>query len=204
VNRGSQVFLWEYLYSLTVRSSFGICGPNPVERAWNRARERLFRRLPMSAGAPNGHCLSNAQRPSPLFPGFARLLLIVFTCTPFVVAPAPAAAQFQFGGFGHGGGLGALGMLHHGFTGGFGMGRGSPGFVRAKIQRRPGRRSSRPSPKRPRRVPPAGFPPRLRAALSRARFCLNCGKFRRRRLMPLPMRSRGASGCNASLHSLSI
>jgi subtilisin family serine protease len=83
----------------------------------------------MEKGAPREDCFAKQQGRSPPPRSFARTGFILAVCTPLAIAPVPAAA---FGGFGIGGGWGALGLFHHGFGGGFGTGPGMrlPGAMR--------------------------------------------------------------------------
>jgi subtilisin family serine protease len=86
----------------------------------------------MEKGAPYEGRFAKKQGRSPPHWSFGRTGFVLAVCTPLAIAPVPAAAQMiGFGGFGVGGGLGALGLMHHGIGGGFGSGRGwgRPGFM---------------------------------------------------------------------------
>ena len=92
----------------------------------------------MKTGAPNEALFPRKRGRAPAFSRFARLSPALFFCAGLVIAPLPAMAQFSFGGFGIGGGLGVLGLMHHGYGGGFGSGRGRqpPGFMSYGFQGR--------------------------------------------------------------------
>lgn len=82
----------------------------------------------MEKGAPCEGCFAKQQGRSPPPRSFARTGFALAVCAPLAIAPVPAAAQsINLGGLALGGGLGTLGLLHHGFGGGQGF--GSPGFT---------------------------------------------------------------------------
>ena len=83
----------------------------------------------MATGAPKKGRFAKKRRFAATFSTIAGLSPILLICTDLAIATVPAAAQsFSLGGFGIAGGLGALGLFHHGFGGG-GGGLGPPGFM---------------------------------------------------------------------------
>ena len=87
----------------------------------------------MATGAPKKGRFAKKRRFAATFSSIAGLSPILLICADLAIATVPAAAQsFSLGGFGIAGGLGALGLFHHGFGGGYGgggRGLGPPGFM---------------------------------------------------------------------------
>jgi hypothetical protein len=91
----------------------------------------------VATGAPKKGRFAERGRLAATFSTFARHSPVLLICADLAIATVPAAAQsFSFGGFGIAGGLGALGLFHHGFGGGYrgaGRGLGPPGFITADL-----------------------------------------------------------------------
>jgi hypothetical protein len=73
----------------------------------------------VTTGAPKNFHYAKKRRLAAAFSLLAGLCPLLLLCAEFMIAPVPAAAQsIGFGGFGIVGGVGALGLLNHGFGAG--------------------------------------------------------------------------------------
>jgi hypothetical protein len=84
----------------------------------------------VATGAPKKGRFAKKRRFAASFSTIEGLSPILLICADLAIAMVPAAAQsFSLGGFGIAGGLGAPGLFHHGFGGGYGGARtGSAGI----------------------------------------------------------------------------